>query len=152
MTGPAQFATAVELAALAERIAEIETVAHPPIDLTPAVDEILDARGYVPTRPGPPDRNGIAWRPMATVRDVRDGRPILLRFEGKSPLKGILVIYGAAIGHWVGNECEWFLATDTHDLTCGSGNGLIDDDFVGWAPLPDISTAEIKRLSEEVAA
>ncbi len=37
------------LKALTKRVADLEKVAHPPIDLTPMVDEILAARGYVPT-------------------------------------------------------------------------------------------------------
>lgn len=31
------------------RVQALELVSHAPIDLTPAIDEILDARGYVPT-------------------------------------------------------------------------------------------------------
>lgn len=49
MSRPAQFATAAEVAALVRRIEELEKVAHPPIDLTPAIDEILAERGYAPT-------------------------------------------------------------------------------------------------------
>jgi hypothetical protein len=93
-----------------------------------------------------PDLNGLTWRPMVTVKDVRDGRPILLRFDDEPPIDGALVIFGAVIGHW--SDREWYVSTNARDLTCGSGRGLLDEDFTGWAPLPDISSAEIARLSK----
>jgi hypothetical protein len=138
---------ATALKALTARVADLEKHSHRPIDLTSAMDELLDARGYVATAPAPADHNGIAWRPMWMAKGVRDGRHILLRFQGEKPIKDALVIFGAVIGSWNGNEREWVLSVDPWDLTGGRGAGLLDDDFTAWAPLPDLTTQQIEELA-----
>lgn len=92
------------------------------------------------------------WRPMSTVREVRDGRPVLLRLETKLRGDKALRLHGGVVAHWFADEREWMLATDWDDLSTGSGWGLIDDDFSGWRPFPDLSTDEMRARAKAEGA